>query len=67
MEYQLPAIIAKDLLVALVEKEGVIVPRLGEEDYPDGITQAKILGEMYKILFRDINKAFQPPKRTILE
>mgnify|MGYP000038284507 CR=1 FL=1 len=67
MEYQLPAAIAKDLLVALVEKEGVIVPRLDEDDCPDGITQAKILGEMYKILFRDINRSFQPPKRSLVE
>lgn len=67
MEYQLPATIAKELLVALVASEGVIVPKLGDEDCPDGITQAKILGEMYKILFRDINRNFQPPKRSLVE
>lgn len=66
MDYQTPAIIAKDLLVALIEKEGVLIPKLDDDDSPDGITQAKILAEMYKIIFREINKSFQPPKRTIV-
>lgn len=66
MDYQTPALIAKDLLVALIEKEGVVIPKLGDDDSPDGITQAKILAEMYKIIFREINKSFQPPKRSIV-
>lgn len=66
MDYQTPAIIAKDLLVALIEKEGVLIPKFDDDDSPDGITQAKILAEMYKIIFREINKSFQPPKRTIV-
>jgi len=66
LDYQASALVAKDLLVALVEKEGIIIPKLGDDDSLDGITQAKILAEMYKIIFREINLSFQPPKRSIV-
>lgn len=62
----MPALIAKDLLVALVEKEGMVIPKLGQDDHPDSITQANILAEMYKIILREVNKTFQQPKRTIV-
>lgn len=66
MDYQMPAFIAKDLLIALVEREGLVIPKFdGEEESPDAITQAKILAEMYKIIFREINKLLQPPKSLI--
>lgn len=65
LESQPPAVIAKELMIALIQREGIVIPKLSTGDTPDSITHVRIMAEMYNILFREINKSFQSPKRTM--
>lgn len=47
-EYQAPEVIAKELLIAIIQRNGI--------NDPKSTNQAKIVGEMYNILLETITK-----------